>query len=135
VPTEVDWSEVGDGSRFRAGAGAGDPADVVLHRDTTRVRVDYARAVAYSLTTLVSYVETYGDDDLVLVVLGDHQPAPVITGDGAGREAPVTIVARDPAVLDRVAAWGWSTGLRPGTDAPTWPMDAFRDRFLATFSP
>ena len=60
---------------------------------------------------------------------------PVITGDGAGREAPVTIVARDPAVLDRVAAWGWSAGLRPGADAPVWPMDAFRDRFLAAFSP
>ena len=82
VPTLVDWGEVGDGSGFPAGDGAGDPADVVLHRDAARVRADYARAVGYSLTTVVSYLETYGDDDLVVVLLGDHQPAPVVTGDG-----------------------------------------------------
>jgi hypothetical protein len=98
-------------------------------------RAGYRRAIAYSLRTLVSYVETYGDDDLVLVFLGDHQPAPVVTGPHAGRDVPVTVVARDPAVLDRIAGWGWQEGLRPGPDAPVWPMDAFRDRFLTAFGP
>ena len=62
----------------------------------------YRRSIEYSLNTLISYVETYGDDDLVLVFLGDHQPAPVVTGAGASRDVPITIVARDPAVLDRI---------------------------------
>jgi hypothetical protein len=80
-------------------------------------------------------VQTYGDDNLVLVVLGDHQAAPVITGATTGREVPITIVARDRAVLDRISGWGWDEGLRPGSQAPIWRMDAFRDRFLSAFGP
>ena len=71
----------------------------------------------------------------MLVFLGDHQPAPIVTGPNASRDVPITVVARDPAVLDRVAGWGWQDGLRPGPDAPVWPMDTFRDRFLTAFGP
>ena len=78
-----------------------------------RIRDEYRRSIEYSLASLVSYVETYGDDDLVLVVLGDHQPAAYRRGEGAGRDVPITIVARDPAVLDRIAGWGWHDGLAP----------------------
>jgi hypothetical protein len=78
-------------------------------------------------------VRRYGDDRLVLVVLGDHQPATVVTGQGAGHDVPVTIVAHDPKVLDRIAGWGWQNGLRPSPQAPVWPMSAFRDRFLTAF--
>ncbi|HEU0214983.1 MAG TPA: hypothetical protein VFR13_12905, partial [Jiangellaceae bacterium] len=80
-----------------------------------------------------SYVETYGDDDLVLVFLGDHQPAPIITGRGATRDSPITIVTRDRAVMDRISGWGWHDGLKPGPQAPVWRMDSFRDRFLTAF--
>jgi hypothetical protein len=89
----------------------------------------------YSLNSLISYVETYGDDNLVLVFLGDHQPAPVVTGEDASRDVPITIVAHDPAVLDRISGWGWQDGLKPGPHAPVWRMDAFRDRFLTAFGP
>jgi hypothetical protein len=71
----------------------------------------------------------------VLVFLGDHQPAPIVTGKGASRDVPITIVAHDPAVLDRVAGWGWTAGLNPDPHAPVWPMSAFRDRFLTAFGP
>ena len=80
-------------------------------------------------------MQTYGDDNLVLVVLGDHQPATIVTGDGASHDVPITIIAHDPAVLDRISGWGWQDGLRPGPHAPVWPMDAFRDRFLTAFGP
>ena len=133
VPPSVDWSDVGDGSGYGAVPGAGDPADVVLGRDPARVRADYAHAIGYTIDTVVSYVETYGDGDLVVVLLGDHQPAPVITGEGASRDAPITVITRDPAVLARIAEWGWSSGLNPGPAAPVWRMDAFRDRFLTAF--
>ena len=48
---------------------------------------------------------------------------------------PVSIIARDPAVLDRISAWGWEDGLRPDRSAPVWPMDRFRDRFLTAYGP
>jgi hypothetical protein len=87
------------------------------------------------LNTLVSFVEHYGDDDLVLVVLGDHQPAPIVTGLGPGlsHDVPISVIAHDPAVLDQIAGWNWEDGMRPGPQAPVWPMDAFRDRFLSAF--
>ncbi|GLZ05247.1 hypothetical protein Acsp03_27130 [Actinomadura sp. NBRC 104412] len=95
----------------------------------------YARSSAYSLETLISYVERYGDDRLVLILLGDHQPLPVVTGHGAGRDVPISIVARDRSVLDRISVWGWQDGLRPGPAAPVWPMSVFRDRFLTAYGP
>jgi phosphatidylglycerophosphate synthase len=125
VPPVIDWDDVGDGSAFSTFAPAGAAPERERYRD----------AVAYSLACLVSWAETHGDDDLVLIALGDHQPFPVVTGDGAGADVPVSVVTRDPAVLDRIAGWGWQDGLRPGPRAPVWRMDAFRDRFLTAFSP
>jgi hypothetical protein len=135
VPRFIGWNALGDGSVYDETTGAGDDPRSVWTRGLTRVRSDYGLAIRYSLTSLISYVETYGDDKLVLVFLGDHQPASVLTGVGASRDAPITIVARDPAVLDRVAGWGWTNGLRPDPAAPVWRMDAFRDRFLTAFGP
>jgi hypothetical protein len=135
VPRLLGWDAVGDGSVYAAASGSDDPAEIVEQRDRSRVRQAYANAIAYSLQTLISYVDTYGGDDLVLVFLGDHQPSPSVTGQLASRDAPVTILAKDPAMLDRVAGWSWQDGLRPGPDAPVWRMDAFRDRFLTAFGP
>lgn len=133
VPRMLPWDAVGDGSVYDTAAGSEDPAEIVEKRDRTRVRHAYRNAISYSLQALISYVETYGDDDLVLVFLGDHQPSPSVAGQGASRDAPITVVAKDPAVLDRIAGWGWQDGLKPGPDAPVWRMDAFRDRFLTAF--
>jgi hypothetical protein len=69
----------------------------------------------------------------VLVFLGDHQPAPLVTGQDPDRDVPITIVAHDPKVLDQISSWGWQDGLRPGPKAPVWRMNAFRDRFLTAF--
>lgn len=134
IPRLVEWDAVGDGSVFHTGAGVADSPEVQWS-DRTTVRAAYREAIEYSLGALISYVETYGDDDLVLVILGDHQPGPVITGADASRDVPVSIVAGDPAVLASISGWGWTGGMRPGARAPVWRMDAFRDEFLASFGP
>ena len=85
------------------------------------------------MSTLVSFVRRYGDPNLVLVVLGDHQPSTVVTGLSPSHDVPISVIAHDPAVLDRIAGWGWGDGLRPVPQAPVWPMSAFRDRFLSAF--
>lgn len=135
LPRMVDWAAVGDGSIFATTAARqGGPAAGILG-DPGTLRPAYRQSIEYSLTALVSYLQHYGGDDLVMVFLGDHQAAPVITGADAGRDVPVTIVAKDPAVLDRVAGWDWTPGLRPARTAPVWRMDTFRDRFLTAFGP
>src|SRR5690606_22637910 len=42
--------------------------------------------------TLVSYIETYGDENLVVLVLGDHQPAPMVSGDPEGKQVPIHLI-------------------------------------------
>lgn len=134
VPTMLPWDGLGDGSVYESVKEAGkDPEEV--WEDPDQVRTEYGRAVAYSLDSLFSYVEKYGDDDTVVVFLGDHQPVPTVTRDRLGRDVPVTIVARDPAVLERISDWDWQDGPKPGPDAPVWRMDAFRDRFLTAYGP
>ncbi len=134
TPRTIPWDAVGDGTAYRGMPAQGHTVDEVWS-DAERVRVAYRGSIEYSLSSLISYVETYGGDDLVLVFLGDHQPAPLVTGPGASRDVPITIVAHDRAVLDAISGWGWQDGLRPGPTAPVWPMNAFRDRFLTAFGP
>jgi hypothetical protein len=134
LPPTLSWDALGDGSAYTAAAGAHDAPESVLRRDAAQVRADYGASVAYSLASLISYVRTFGDENLVLILLGDHQPAPVVPGAGDSHDAPVTIVAAD-AVLDRISGWGWQDGMTPGPRAPAWRMDAFRDRFLTAFGP
>jgi hypothetical protein len=135
IPRLIDWDDVGNGSVFDTMAAANDPPEAILTRNPTRVRAAYRASIEYSLSSLLSYVETYGDDNLVLIFLGDHQPSPIVTGQGASRDVPITIVTRDRSVLDRIAQWRWQEGLKPDAQAPVWRMDAFRDRFLTAFGP
>jgi hypothetical protein len=133
LPQQVGWDAVGDGSVFDP-MPAQSAAVSQVWSTSAGIRDAYARSVAYSLSTLFSFVATYGTDRTVVVVLGDHQPAPVVTGAGASRDVPVTILAKDPAVLAQVSGWGWQDGVTPAPDAPDWRMDAFRDRFLSAFA-
>jgi len=134
LPRLVDWDAIGDGSVFDAMPAQGQSPDDVW-RDPARVRAAYMQSIAYSLDALTSFVLNTHDLNLVLVVLGDHQPATIVSGEGASRDVPISIIAADPAVMDRISGWGWQEGLRPAPDAPVWPMDGFRDRFLTAFSP
>lgn len=129
IPRLVPWDKVGDGSVFD-GMGKGYDAPWPAGG---QIRTEYRKSIEYTLNTLVSYMERYGDDRTVLIFLGDHQPAPLITGPGASRDVPITIVAKDRTVLGKISAWGWQDGLRPGKNTPVWPMSAFRDRFLTAF--
>ena len=134
LPRMVEWSQVGDGSVFDGMPAQGEsPEDV--WRDSDRVKAAFGQSIQYTLEALVSFVETYGDDDLVLIVVGDHQPATVVSGEDASHDVPITVIAHDQAVLDRISSWGWQSGMRPDPEAPVWPMDEFRDRFLTAYGP
>jgi hypothetical protein len=134
LPRMVDWKDVGDGSIFNGMPQQGRSPDAVW-RDRSQVQAAYGQSIEYSLNTLISFVQNYHDNNLVLVVLGDHQPATIVSGDHASRDVPISIIAHDPAVMDRVSGWGWQDGMRPSPTAPVWPMDAFRDRFLTAYGP
>jgi hypothetical protein len=132
VPELVGWDELGDGSVFDAIRKAGKKSSDVI-ADSTESRREYGRSIEYSVTALTQWLERYGTDDTVLVFLGDHQPIARVSGDDASRDVPVSVVARDPEVLEKIDAWNWTEGLRPAKDAPVWRMSSFRDRFLTAY--
>ncbi len=133
LPATVDPTALGDGSVFGP-----IQADAVTAAQLWSNRADvpgaYRTSITYSLNSLLSFVKGHNADDLVVVMLGDHQPSTIISGFGGDREVPVTVLARDPKVVDAISSWGWSAGLRPDDAAPVWPMALFRDRFLSAFS-
>jgi hypothetical protein len=124
-PLPVPWGRVGDGSVFEGAPTQPGSSDV---------RTLYGQSVEYTMGTLVSWLEQHPDPNLVLLVLGDHQPHSYVTGPEPGHDVPVSLIAQDPSVVRRITGWDWQPGIHPAPDAPVWPMDTVRDRFLGAFS-
>jgi phosphatidylglycerophosphate synthase len=132
IPRLIPWDDVGDGSIFDR-LPAEESTRAALFGDSERARAAYGQSIEYTMSTIISFVQRYGDDKTVVVLLGDHQPATTVSGQGATHDVPISVIAHDPKVMDQIAGWGWQDGLRPSPQAPVWPMSAFRDRFLASF--
>ncbi len=143
IPRMVPWNQLGNGSIFKtnrvdAGVGNLHISGLGSYVDITGspvVRAAYGQSIQYTMNALISYVQHYGNPNTVLIVLGDHQPWTVVSGAEPTHEVPISIIARDPAVLNRISGWGWTDGLKPSPQAPVWPMSAFRNRFLTAFGP
>ena len=133
LPTMVPWNQVGDGSIFDP-MPARSQSPINVWRSAETVRQFYGQSIQYSLQALTSWVTEANDPNLVLILLGDHQPNTTVSGDGANHQVPISIVARDPSVLNRIAPWHWQDGLLPSSSAPLEPMDAFRNQLLNTFN-
>ena len=128
-----DWSSIGNGEVFERWAGAGErPEDLWL--DPRRVQEEFALSVDYAISAMSSYAENFVDQDVLLIALGDHQPAPLITGDGASWEVPMHIISGDPELVKPFLDWGFQLGGIPAREHPDRGMDAFRGWFLQAYS-
>jgi hypothetical protein len=135
IPRLIPWDDVGDGSIFDR-VPVEESTEASLFGDADRARAAYGHSIEYSLNTLFSFVRRYGDDNLVMVVLGDHQPATLVTGhDDPSHDVPISVIAHDPKVMRDIAGWSWQDGMLPSPRAPVWDMSRFRDRFLTAFGP
>ncbi|MGZ0079491.1 sulfatase-like hydrolase/transferase [Methylomonas sp. YC3] len=132
LPELVQWDQVGDGSIFNQ-ARVGDTPEVVW-QNTERIREQYRKSIEYALANIISYAINYGDDNLVLLVLGDHQPAPFVTCESDSHDVLVHLISRDSKVMDAIKEWQWTDGMLPASDAPVLGMDKLRERFIAAFS-
>ncbi|MET8409287.1 sulfatase-like hydrolase/transferase [Streptomyces sp. NPDC005195] len=132
IPKLVPQDQVGDGSVYDAIEKAGkNPADIIT--DSSKSKQEYGKSIQYSVSSLINYLVEYGGKNTVLIFLGDHQPIARVSGNHASRDVPVSIVAKDPKVLDKIADWGWTDGLQPEHNAPVWKMSSFRDRFMTAY--
>ncbi len=133
LPVLDDWEGIGDGAVFGRWRDAGEsPEELWLDHD--RVREHFALAVDYALNVVTGYAERYVDDRTLLIVLGDHQPAPLVTGAGASRAVPVHVLSGDAALIAPFLDRGYAPGAWPDPTRPPARMDTFRDWFVRAFS-
>ncbi|HET8850420.1 MAG TPA: sulfatase [Marinobacter sp.] len=130
LPVLDDWKELNNGQVFQQWKGAGE-APVSLWQDPERVREHYIRAIDYALAVAGGYAERYlaGEDHTLLFILGDHQPAPLITGEDASRDVIVHVISADPALVAPFLSGqlpGFQAGTLPELDRDGVPMSRFR---------
>ena len=135
IPRMVDWDEVGDGSVYDAIKKAGQgPQGGVEGPRQVRDRVPAFHRVLAAQPHLLRGEVRRQEHRARLPRRPPARPRSS-PASNASRDVPITIVAHDPAVLDRISGWGWQDGLKPGPKAPVWRMDTFRDRFLTAYGP
>ncbi|BBI60257.1 hypothetical protein HSBAA_15630 [Vreelandella sulfidaeris] len=77
-----------------------------MWQDIERIRDHYAWSVDYAVKVTGRWAERVADDNTLMIVLGDHQAAPLITGDDASAAVPVHIISGDRALLAPLSkAW------------------------------
>jgi hypothetical protein len=81
--------------------------------DWTHFGPGYVNAIAYDYATLAGYLRRRADRDLVMVMLGDHEPAAAVSGEQAPWDVPVHVIASRPAILERLRERGFHGGLTP----------------------
>ncbi len=132
VPKLIDWDQIGDGSVFNDQATSGDPPAVVW-ADPDRVRSQYIQTIDYSLATLGDFMARQGRGT-VYIILGDHQPASIITGPAASRAVPVHIVTDDMQLLNRFQREGFTASMTPMNATREWPMNELRELLIDALS-
>ena len=73
----------------------------------------YTQALDYFHASLGGYLRLRADRDFVVMLVGDHQPPALVTGEGASWNVPVHVIASRPALLDRLRQHGFHDGLAP----------------------
>jgi hypothetical protein len=109
-PLQSDWIRV-------LGAAPFDTADVkraiTQTPEWTDMGASYAASLVYSLNMFASYLAARPDDDFVLILIGDHQPASNVSGEGASWDVPVHVITRAPEVIESLRRRGFLDGTTP----------------------
>jgi phosphoglycerol transferase MdoB-like AlkP superfamily enzyme len=109
-PYQPDWSRMLDAKPYDG------PAIVRAYArqpDWTDFTPGYVDAMTYDLEVLGGYLRRHSDDDLVMMLVGDHQPPAAVSGHGASWNVPVHVIASRRPLLDRLLARGFRAGLEP----------------------
>jgi hypothetical protein len=108
-PYQPDWKKVLTAEPF-------DPSLVqrlqASNTDWLNMVPAYAGMVRYNFQWLRGYFEQKQGRDFVMMVLGDHQPASNISGEGAPWDVPVHVIASRPELIERFLAVGFTPGFQ-----------------------
>ena len=117
-PYQADWARVLSVQPYD---------EDVLHRawseqpDWLNLGPSYVQALRYAYATVGGYLRLRADRDLVMILVGDHQPPALVSGEGASWDVPVHVIASRQGLLDRLRRQRFQDGLAPGaTTVAAW---------------
>jgi len=128
-PYQPDWARMLTAEPY-------DQADVnrayLRQPDWMDLGPSYADALSYMYQSLTGYLRLRADRDFVMILIGDHQPAAAVSGEGAPWHVPVHIIANRRLVLDRLIEHGFRARLTPARPA-LGPMHLLTSTLLDAF--
>lgn len=90
-------------------------------------------SMRYQYAWMADYLQQRAPRPLVMVVVGDHQPPALVSGQGASWDVPVHIISDDRALLQRLLGNGFVPGLKPPPQA-LGPMHLLTRVLLKAFN-
>jgi phosphoglycerol transferase MdoB-like AlkP superfamily enzyme len=129
-PLQHDWARVLSPDPFDA---ADVQRSITETPQWTNMGSSYAGSVRYAFEVLASYLRHRPDEHFVLIVLGDHQPAANVSGEGASWDVPVQIVSDRPDLLASLEQHGFVAGTTPNPRS-IGPMHELGPMLLGAFS-
>ena len=128
-PFQSDWTRVLTSHPY-------DPAEVQQSLTETPAWTDmgssYAQSFVYSLHLFADYLLTRPDQDFVLILIGDHQPAANVSGAGASWDVPVHVITRVPQIVAALKRSGFVDGVTPAP-RPIGRMNELSQTLLNAF--
>jgi hypothetical protein len=73
----------------------------------------YIATIRYNLRLLDGYLSEHAPDDALFLVLGDHQPPALVSGQGVSWQVPAHILSRDETLINAFLEVGFKPGLVP----------------------
>jgi len=109
-PYQPDWRKVLSATPFDEAQMAWVAAQKV---DWLNMFPGYVGMIDYNYRWLAGYLAQPRAREAIFILLGDHQPAANVTGEGASWDVPVHIVSARPELLQRFVAQGFKPGIEP----------------------
>jgi hypothetical protein len=111
-PYQADWKKLLSDTPFDAQQMAQVQAQ---KEEWFNMRPGYIGMMNYNYQWFTGLLAQPKARDALYIVLGDHQPAANVTGEGATWDVPVHIISSQPALLQRLVERGFQPGLTPQT--------------------
>jgi hypothetical protein len=114
-PYQPDWKRVLGPHPFDAEDTAASLAQV---QDWYNLGAPYGESFAYTLRFVGGYLREHPDSDIVLVLVGDHQPPAGVTGPGARWDVPVHVIASRGDLIASFLDAGFVAGVELAPQLP-----------------
>ncbi len=101
--------------------------------DWDRPEDGYIAGVSYSLESAFDFAVHHTKPEDLVIILGDHQPWSVVSGNLGGRAAPIHVITGQEDILTCFLSDGYKAGLSPTNGKVLYGMDWILQRLTAHF--